>query len=41
MNTLISKNKSSFIKGKFLLDNALAVNEVVDVAKKKMWSAGI
>jgi hypothetical protein len=30
----VSKNQSTFIKGRLLLDSVLVVNEVVDFAKK-------
>jgi hypothetical protein len=34
MGKLISKNQSTFIKGRLLVDGVLTVNELVDVAKR-------
>jgi hypothetical protein len=34
IDSLVSKNQSTFIKGRLLLDSVLVVNEVVDFAKK-------
>jgi hypothetical protein len=34
MDTIISKSQSAFIKGRFLADGVVVVNEVVDLAKR-------
>jgi hypothetical protein len=34
MKSIISQNQSAFIKGRFLYDGVLVVNEVVDLAKR-------
>ncbi|GAU27881.1 hypothetical protein TSUD_159750 [Trifolium subterraneum] len=34
MDSLVSKNQSAFLKGRLLVDGVLAINEVVDWAKK-------
>jgi len=34
MDKLISSNQSAFIKGRQLVDGVVAVNEIIDLAKK-------
>ncbi|MCI27595.1 LINE-1 reverse transcriptase like, partial [Trifolium medium] len=34
MDKLISRNQSAFIKGRHLVDGVVAVNEIIDLAKK-------